>query len=102
MMVDLIYFMQPVESYIINVLLRTSLLISGFGDDPEDIPVSVPDLPLHLSEWTRRASKVDIDVISLSTQLIIGPSLSSTSGHAYTPFLNSSKFPPFVYIRRRS
>ena len=41
-------------------------LTSGFGDDPEDLVVEVPALPPHLAEWTRRASKVDIDV-SLST-----------------------------------
>jgi len=41
-------------------------LTSGFGDEPEDLVVEVPALPPHLAEWTRRASKVDIDV-SLST-----------------------------------
>ena len=54
--------MQLVESYIINVLTHSPLLILGFGDDADDPPVSPPDLPAHLAHWTRRASKVDVDV----------------------------------------
>ena len=42
--------------------LKISFLMSGFGDDPEDIVVDVPPLPPHLAEWTRRPTKVDIDV----------------------------------------
>ena len=62
MKVVLIYFMRLVELYIINVLTYSSLLISGLGDDADDAQVSTPDLPPHLLRWTRRASKVDIDV----------------------------------------
>ena len=43
-------------------------LILGFGDDPDDPVVLLPDLSPHLVECTRRASKVDIDVSPLSTQ----------------------------------
>jgi hypothetical protein len=50
------------ESCIINVLTHSPSLMLGFGDDADDQPVAIPDLPDHLVQWTRRASKVNIDV----------------------------------------
>lgn len=57
--------MQLAGLSIINVLLACKCLTIGIGDDPEDIPIDVPELPPHLSEWSRRASKVDIEVLIL-------------------------------------
>ena len=47
---------------------RSASLILGFGDDPDDQVVSLTDLPPHLVDWSRRASKVDIDVSPLSAE----------------------------------
>jgi len=35
----------------------------GYGDDPEDPVIPVPSLPPHLTEFTRRKSKVDVEVL---------------------------------------
>jgi hypothetical protein len=54
--------MQPDGLFIISVCNTDFYLNLGLGDDAEDEQISVPTLPPHLSEWNRRASKVDIEV----------------------------------------